>query len=465
MLTTTSGSAYPRSWTERARLGAAAILLVAAFAVGGTSAGHPIREMVLQLLALGALLSLAVTRTTGGTRIGLFEWLILGGLVAIPLLHLVPLPYSSWAALPGRELASEILRVSGNAGTPRPLSFDPTQTVSSVLSLLPGVAAFLVGAHLRQRDRLVLAALILAGALVSLLLGILQFSSGTLAAALSLFQSSHVGQPLGLFANVNHQASLMLIGVVFAGCLAAPLAGGKANHSGILLLMYGLAAIFAVATILVGSRMGILLLPVAGVAILLQRRGSFRFSGLAVIGALLAASVLVLMHRSAVLVSPGNSLSALDDVRYDYWEDVIFGIQQFSWAGSGVGTFDLVFPAVESLEVVSGSYLNHAHNEYLEILFETGVAGAALLALFLVLVLRIGVRLFRAPSGVDPEPVSYAAFTCVLILLGHSIADYPIRTGTIMTIFGFCCAMMLGMIEPGADSADARNSKRTSDQV
>src|SRR5216684_1913143 len=57
-------------------------------------------------------------------------------------------------------------------------------------------------------------------------------------------------------------------------------------------------------------------------------------------------------------------------MRQDAWHMFL----DHPWTGTGLGTLPLVFPAYESL--YDGKIVNHAHNDYLEMLADTGLAGA-----------------------------------------------------------------------------------------
>jgi O-antigen ligase len=91
------------------------------------------------------------------------------------------------------------------------------------------------------------------------------------------------------------------------------------------------------------------------------------------------------------------------------------------------------------LDKVTPNYVNRAHNEYLELLIETGVPGIAVLAVF---VSAIGARLILAlrkkrPFGIFGLPAGLA-----ILLVGlHSIVDYPLRTQSLAVLFGVILAL------------------------
>jgi Lipid A core - O-antigen ligase and related enzymes len=74
-------------------------------------------------------------------------------------------------------------------------------------------------------------------------------------------------------------------------------------------------------------------------------------------------------------------------MRRDTWRIFV----DHPWIGTGLGTLQEVFPPYESF--YDGRVVNHTHNDYLEALAETGVAGGLCCALFLGMLLFHSVRL------------------------------------------------------------------------
>jgi O-antigen ligase len=125
------------------------------------------------------------------------------------------------------------------------------------------------------------------------------------------------------------------------------------------------------------------------------------------------------------------------DARFEHWPYVWAAARDFFPVGSGVGSFERVFQAVEPLTLVGPTYFNHAHNEYLELWLETGLAGAGLLALFC---LWLAPSAWRAWRGGDD--CARAASLAIPLLMAASIVDYPLRTETGAVLFAFCCGLL-----------------------
>jgi O-antigen ligase len=88
-----------------------------------------------------------------------------------------------------------------------------------------------------------------------------------------------------------------------------------------------------------------------------------------------------------------------------------------------------------------GFFVNHAHDDYLELLVETGLAGFAAAVWFLVLLYREGLR------NLNPAKLSKAALTRVAALasctgmLAHSFTDFNLHIPANAALFYVLCAV------------------------
>ena len=93
------------------------------------------------------------------------------------------------------------------------------------------------------------------------------------------------------------------------------------------------------------------------------------------------------------------------------------------------------YPSYKRTEMIFHNYINHAHNDYLELLFEGGLpAGPLLLAFVWLLASRI-------VETLGSQRHMAAALALVFVLV-HSLVDYPLRTLAI----AFSFAMLIGML-------------------
>lgn len=426
----------------------AATLMLSALLLGGGGNSAPLHNLFIQMVAIVVLALVAWQRRLAPRdRAETLALILLLLVLLTPILHIVPLPYSVWSALPGRELAVEVAALVGTTGEWRPLSLDPEASALSGLFLLAPAAMFLSVLRLGEQQRRRLAIIVIAAAILSLILGGLQVAAG--AQSLRLYAGSHNQLPTGLFINRNHQADLSLIALL----LSAALLTREARPEVRTWLWLAAMLLFSVGVLATSSRMGLLLLPLAIL-------GSMRFSSLKNlrnrgatilwVGAAALAS-LAIVGRSAGAERTLARFQSLSDVRFEFWSDAMVAARQYFPFGSGLGTFDPVYRAIEDLNQIGPLYVNHAHNDYLELLIETGAWGCLLLFLFVVL---FGWLLFRKTAGEGRQLRKAAAFSIFLLML-HSLVDYPLRMLSLLTLFGFLCALLLPV--PQRDSPAKAN--------
>ena len=127
--------------------------------------------------------------------------------------------------------------------------------------------------------------------------------------------------------------------------------------------------------------------------------------------------------------------------RYQVWKDTVRIFLHFPVAGTGLGTFPEVFPVYRSF--ATDLIYSRAHNDYLQLLSELGVASLFLLLFFyLTLVRRIRI-LFRPPVT-RFHLIQMGAF-CALVSLGlHSFTDFSIQIPAIAVTGAILCALLFG---------------------
>jgi O-antigen ligase len=119
--------------------------------------------------------------------------------------------------------------------------------------------------------------------------------------------------------------------------------------------------------------------------------------------------------------------------------------------GSGLGTFRPVYRLYENHDTIERTYVNHAHNDYLELALEMGVAGVILMALFLA---WWAVAVWRAWRSGDAGPYARAASIASAAILVHSLVDFPLRTAAISTAFAMCLALLVERTTRSPDRSD-----------
>jgi O-antigen ligase len=306
-----------------------------------------------------------------------------------------------------------------------------------------------------------LALLVLAVGVVSVFIGLLQVAQGP-HSALRFFDFTNNAEAVGFFANRNHFAALIYALTLFAAALAADSAFGAAagkdwRHYDSVLIIAVIVFFIVIVVLLSGqamarSRTGLLLTMLGlfgafGLG-LSDRRviGSFS-SGKLLIGA--SALAVVFAFQFALLrIFDRFAVDPLENARWTFLGNTIDAAKDYLPFGSGMGSFVPLYGLYEKpAEAIANKYVNHAHNDFAELLLETGVPGVALLVLFVIWFAFRSRALWRSapPSGAQEIDWSLARASSIIVvlLLVHSMFDYPLRTCAMMSIFAMACAFLV----------------------
>lgn len=221
------------------------------------------------------------------------------------------------------------------------------------------------------------------------------------------------------------------------------------------MLVFAVLGLVAVA--MSASRMGVVS---AGAGILvfclilsvrLGRRGSSLplMVGLAAVCAVVLAGFEMLAERMATLKSLDIYVG-----RWTVVTDLLPAIGHFFLTGSGLGTFSAVYPMYDTGRV--WQFASHAENEYAQLLLEMGIPGAILVAWFVVVVGRAGIRVI---SRLD-QPIFIAApalLAGLLAVMIHSWTDFGQHLPAIAALSAVFCALLVVMGQR-ADQASSAGS-------
>jgi O-antigen ligase len=412
--------------------------------LGGASAAGLLGNAFLQLLAIpliAAALFFPQGKLLAAPRTAI---LLLWLLVALFLWQLVPLPPSIWTALPGRDRIAEGFALLGRPLPWLPISLDPGRTIASALWILPPVAIFLAMLRLGAFKKTWLAWCLIGTAAVSVLIGAVQMTGGQ-APGWYFYDTTNLGFPTGFFANVNHQATMLLCSLPFLAALYLrnrDKMERKRALSGYALIIACAALVSLIGILLTQSLAGWgLSVPVVASSLLIVYARKRRIPKWLppLVGVLVAAAL------AASFASPfGNNLTsaeAREDVesRYTSFTRSIEIAGDFMPTGAGIGTFQRLYPWYEDPAGVSPWYMNHVHNDYIEAVLETGLPGLLLILLFLGWWVMRTWAIWRAPK---PDSFAQAATVASAAILAHSLVDYPLRTAAVAAVFALSCALM-----------------------
>ena len=205
-------------------LAVTALLAGVAF-TGGASRADALSQPLVRTLAItlaGGLLAFGRTAEWRSLR---WPLVLMGALVAITALYLVPLPPAAWTALPGRDLIAATADAIGQPQPWRPLAMTPWRGMNALLSLA-APAAMLIGlVQLSPRRRAALLLPVIMMVLVSAVLGLAQVSAGP-GSALRWYAVTNRDAAVGLFANRNHEALLLAMGLPLLAAWGSSRASG-----------------------------------------------------------------------------------------------------------------------------------------------------------------------------------------------------------------------------------------------
>jgi O-antigen ligase len=413
--------------------------------LGGASNAGFVANGALQLLAtvmIGWAFWSPSSSPLGDKKTSLV-WLLIAVALLI-LLQFVPLPSALWEMPIGRaEFAAEAAEI-GIEYSPLLWGLSPYRAVKSATWLLPAVA---LGVALLRRpnwqpNNLAWATIIAMALSVSL--GAVQISQGRESPAY-LYEITNNGSTVGFFANSNHLATLLLVSIpLIAALLKWQLMTDKKEYDLPAILVGACLLIVCFAGIVVnksGAGLGLVGPVTLASAMIFVERVSWRKAGLVVLSVGLAGGLtwLFLSPDAASFHELGASNSSAGS-RLEIWAVTINAIRDFWPLGSGLGTFAEVYVRFEDPSEVTTEYINHAHNDYLELVLEFGIVVLPIMLLFFV---WWGGRLIQIWVEETPNPFAFAGAIASGAILAHSIVDYPLRTVAISCVFAFSLCLMV----------------------
>ena len=263
------------------------------------------------------------------------------------------------------------------------------------------------------------------------------------------------GIPFGPYVNRNHFAGFAELVIPLA---LVPLVLGKIRRERRLLV-----AVFLVvqigALLLSASRGGIISLSCQAALLLLwliaKRVRTLQLLLAAGIAAL-ALSLVYWLGAGQILqrFSAMHSLEITAGKRASMRRDTFRIFLDHPVVGTGLGTLQIVFPRYETN--YDGRVVNHAHNDYLEALAETGFLGAVSCAWFLFALFRGYLRRSRdSASASFPAALNFAGILSCAGFLIHSLVDFNLHIPANAALFFLMASLATAEILPHTPSAPA----------
>jgi lipopolysaccharide/colanic/teichoic acid biosynthesis glycosyltransferase len=128
--------------------------------------------------------------------------------------------------------------------------------------------------------------------------------------------------------------------------------------------------------------------------------------------------------------------------RFAIWRDTVRLIAHHPWLGTGLGTFPIVYTSVQTTFL--GNFVNHAHNDYLEIASDLGIPAA------LLIFGTIGMAGIKASRHVSKgrftfdKAVLLGCTGSIVAILLHSLSDFnlyiPANALVFSSVLGLSCS-------------------------
>ena len=243
------------------------------------------------------------------------------------------------------------------------------------------------------------------------------------------------GSIYGSYVNHDHYAGLMemLVPLPFVVSMGHLLRGGQR------VLVAFCTVLMASTIFLSGSRGGMLafVLEMALFAALtLGKRRSPRI-------ALGLTAVCVFILALLIFLGKGQVLGRLGDlspgIRLNITKDSLRMFSQRPIWGWGLGTFPTVYPSFRSF--YTNLFVNEAHNDYAQLLVETGLLGFALMLWFVISLYRHGLPTSRRWEFKWDGAVSLAALLGCTGILFHSFVDFNLQIPANAAMFYMLCGL------------------------
>lgn len=290
---------------------------------------------------------------------------------------------------------------------------------------------------------------------------LIQHLSGT--TKIYWFRETFGASPFGPFVNRNHYAGFMgmLFPIAFGLFLAAkPKFSSKTIFQKIkeflkekknnMYILIGLGAvIIAFSIFLTLSRGGIISLSLSMLfftAMLLMKKATRKRQGLIILIICLIVIFVswfgwdpIISRFEKILTTEGN----IADLRVQMWLDSLQIIKDFPLTGTGFGTFIDIYPKYASIkeEII----IEHAHNDYIELLTNGGIIAFLLSGWFVFAVI------FKSYRSFSQRRDSYAIYLyiggitgCISILL-HSFTDFNFQIGANGLYFFFLMGLIVSL--------------------
>ncbi len=416
----------------------------------------PLPLLILESLGL-CLFVLLLFRQSAIEELTSGQMMFMSALMLLPLVSLLPVQWQWWLQLPGRAGFAPIYENIGFNAAEHPISIVPHLSEAALWALIPPLAVFAGTINQPRSHIMKLLYLMLAMAAFQSLLSLMQFGGG-LGNALLIDNEYHMKVAAGTYLNRDHLAGFLeMVFPVILALLAATvgkhhfdahkgsrwrkrmdflttLKGHQASVYGILAVLVILALVFTRSRAGVGLTMiGLLLV----LMIFARRLGGG--STLGTYGSILAVIMVLTIEIGLAPILDRFSVDPVEDLRFTIYSTALKGVLDFMPLGSGAGTFPDVYPYYQPSDL--GLFINRAHNDYLEWIFNAGLPALVLIVLGFAMVALGWYRLWIPGKWRTFRYVQAGAGVGVLLMLLHTLVDFNLHKPANAIYFAFLLAV------------------------
>lgn len=247
----------------------------------------------------------------------------------------------------------------------------------------------------------------------------------------------------GPYVNHNHYAGLMELLIPIPLVISLTHLAHEKER-----LAAGVAAAIMTGTVfLSGSRGGMLAVlaqfMLLGILMTRQRRGLRTAIGVGVFGVVLLSLLTWLGGKELTTrvfsIGRETRTEISGGMRLSIDRDSLTMFRRKPVLGWGLGAFPIVYPQFRSF--YTNFFVNEAHNDYLQLLTETGILGFGIMIWFLVLLYRTGLRKIANWTSSVTGSLTLACLLGVSGILVHSCFDFNLQIPANAALFYVLCSL------------------------
>ena len=417
---------------------------------------HSLVLLALEVLGLIILLIVFWSGLYKGRTYGVVLWFLLISVV-MAFLYVMPIPqgfsipFVDFENLPGRALYYQVdlWLASKDVFSGTTLSLIPYVSTLALLALLPPIALFFAGLSVTEIQLRNLVYLLLLIASVQAVIGLIQYASGNPAFYFGITPNGRSAQ--GTYVNRDHFVALLeLLLPIAIGLMLYSIGRSsydrRLDSKAIILnqvLIFGFIAILLfLAGVFARSRTGVFLIMVAVLVssiVFARHIGGKQSVGLAAVFATIAVGLAASIGLIPVL-NRFVSRNPVEDERFRIFEHTLEGIKAFFPFGSGPGTFPDVYRAFQPIEQLR--FINNAHNDYLELMFEMGVFGLLIIIGFLLIYI-IGWFKLRGQTWSRMHFIKVSSGIGIFLFLLHLMSEFLLHEPMNTMVFALLVGIFL----------------------